>query len=50
MQDRIDKNLVIENTMFDDSMEIYDVTKEPFKIYGLHDPKNSYLQEQDPRK
>ena len=34
MQDRIDKNLVIENTMFDDSMEIYDVTKEPFKIYG----------------
>lgn len=34
MQDRIDKNLVIENTMFDETMKVYDVTKEPFKIYG----------------
>ena len=34
MQDRIDKNLVVENTMFDDVMTVYDVTKEPFAIYG----------------
>ena len=34
MQDRIDKNLVIENTMFDETMAVYDVTKEPFTIYG----------------
>ena len=34
MQDRIDKNLVIENTCFDEDMQVYDVTREPFKIYG----------------
>ncbi|MBE7034065.1 MAG: hypothetical protein E7406_07565 [Ruminococcaceae bacterium] len=34
MQDNIDKNLVIENTSFDENMKVHDVTKEPFKIYG----------------
>lgn len=34
MQDRIDRNLIIENTMFDENMRVYDVAKEPFKICG----------------
>lgn len=34
MKDLIDKNLIITNTDFDENMKVYDVTKEPFALFG----------------
>lgn len=34
MKDKFDKNLSFNNTSFDESLKIYDVTKPPFVLYG----------------
>lgn len=34
MKDKFDKNLSIENTTFDDTVQLYDITKKPFRLYG----------------
>ena len=34
MKDNFDKNILIENTTFDDTFKLYDITKKPFKLYG----------------
>ena len=34
MTDKFDNNLSIDNKSFDDAMEVYDVTKDPFRLYG----------------
>lgn len=34
MKDQFDKNLSVDNTSFDETLCVYDVTKEPFTLYG----------------
>ena len=34
MKDKFDKNLSIENTIFDNSLKLYDITNKPFSLYG----------------
>ncbi len=34
MKDKFDKNLSVENTNFDNTVKLYDITQKPFRLYG----------------
>lgn len=43
MKDKFDKNLSVENTAFDETVKLYDITKKPFRLYGNCDKAENFF-------